>query len=347
MHKRLTWMLLMLMALLVFVGCSDDDDPAAPPAATNFETIAEAVEAYLPVVGTSYIKAVDLNPMVNADPPTTVVFDIRNADYYASGHIKGAISTTLADIVTAVEAEGLAKTDHLVIACDTGQVAGHAVLALRLLGYENAKTLKFGMSSWNDKGTGPRWTEPVAPATTSGSCKDDLAPTNIEVTENALGDDDLQDYPTGQKTLRDAVLDMLAAGFQKTTMGDVNLAGNMDTYFWLNYVPMDDYTDQGVTPGHVKGAYQFSPNGSNDIDRNLKMKYLPTDGTTILVYCYTGQGSSQAVAALNVLGYKAKSVKFGYNHLFYNNVGYTAGSKWKDTMCGDYPLYNNDGILIP
>jgi rhodanese-related sulfurtransferase len=347
MQKRFTWMFLMLMAMLVFVGCSDDDDPAAPPAAaTNFEIIADAVEAYLPNIGTSFVTATNLNPMVNADPPTTVVFDIRGAEDFGNGHIKGAINTTRTDIVTAVEAADLSTTDHLVVACYTGQNAGHAVLALRLLGYENAKTLKFGMSSWNTAVTGSRWTEPVPPATTSGSCKDDLAPANIEVTDNDLGDDDIQDYPSGQKALRDAVLDMLGT-FEGIAMGDINTAGNMDTYFWLNYVSHDDYTDQGVAPGHVKGAYQYSTGADNDIDRDLKMKYLPSDGTTVLVYCYTGQSSSQVTAALNVLGYKAKSVKFGMNHLFYNDAGYTAGSKWNDGMCGAYPLYDNDGNLIP
>ena len=346
MQKRLTWMLLMLMAMLVFVGCSDDDDPVAPPVATNFEIIADAVEAYLPNIGTSFITATDLNPMVNADPPTTVVFDLRDPSDFENGHIKGAINTTRTDIVTAVEAADLSSTDHLVVTCYTGQNAGHAVLGLRLLGYESAKTLKFGMSSWNANVTGSRWTEPVAPATTSGSCKDDLAQANIEVTENTLGDDDIQDYPSGQKALRDAVQDMLVS-FEAITMGDINIADNMDSYFWLNYVNHDDYTDQGVAPGHVKGAYQYSTGDINDINRDLKMKYLPTDGTTVLVYCYTGQSSSQVTAALNVLGYQAKSVKFGMNHLFYNNADYTAGSKWNDGMCATYPLYDNDGNLIP
>ena len=346
MQKRLTWMLLMLMAMLVFVGCSDDDDPVAPPVATNFEIIADAVETYLPNIGTSFITASNLNPMVNADPPTTVVFDIRGDQDFENGHIKGAINTTLTDIVTAVEAADLSTTDHLVVTCYTGQGAGHAVLAMRLLGYENAKTLKFGMSSWNATVTGSRWTEPVAPATTSGSCKDDLAQVNIEVTDNDLGDDDIQAYPTDQKALREAVLDMLGS-FEAISMAAVNTEGNMDTYFWLNYVPHADYTDQGVAPGHVKGAYQYTPGAGNDINRDLKMKYLPSDGTTVLVYCYTGQSSSQVTAALNVLGYKAKSVKFGMNHLFYNDTDYTAGSKWMDTMCGSYPLYDNDGNLIP
>jgi len=346
MQKRLTWMLLMLMAMLVFVGCSDDDDVVTPPVATNFEIIADAVEAYLPNIGTSFIKATDLNPMVNADPPTTVVFDIRGSGDFGNGHIKGAINTTRTDIVTAVEAANLTTTDHLVVTCYTGQNAGHAVLALRLLGYENAKTLKFGMSSWNENVTGTRYTEPVPAGTTNGTCKDDLALVNIEITENTLGDDDIQAYPTDQKVLRDAVLDMLVT-FEGITMGAINTEDNMDTYFWLNYVVHDDYTDQGATPGHVKGAYQYTPGAGNDINRALKMKYLPTDGTTVLVYCYTGQSSSQVTAALNVLGYKAKSVKFGMNHLFYNHPEFTAGSKWDNDFTGAFPLYDNEGIVIP
>ena len=110
----------------------------------------------------------------------------------------------------------------------------------------------------------------VGVSTTSGSCKDDLALANIEIPENTLGDDDIQVYPTGQKVLRDAILDMLGT-FEAITMDAVNTENNMDTYFWLNYVVHDDDNDQGVAPGHVKGAYQYTPGAGNDINRALKM----------------------------------------------------------------------------
>ena len=340
MQKRLTWMLLMLMTLIVFVGCSDDDDPVTVTPPTNFEVMADAVEAYLPVMGTSYILAGAVNTGVNADPATLQVFDIRGATDFDNGHIKGAINTTRTDIVTAVEAAGMAMDDTIVITCYTGQNAGHAVAALRLLGYTNAKTLKFGMSSWSPNVTGTKWNEPIAPATTSSSCKDDLSASNLELTANTLVTE--YDYPSGQATFEDQIIATLAT-FESVSMSAINTDDNLDSYFWLNYVGETDYMPGGAAPGHVKGAFQFTPGSS--IDRDALMSNLPSDGTTIAVYCYTGQSSSQVTFVLNALGYNAKSMVYGMNHLFYNHAGYTAGSKWVDTMCGSYDLYDADGLI--
>ena len=340
MLKRLTWMTLMLVALVAFVGCSDDDDPVVVTPPTNFEVIADAVEAYLPVMGTSYMLASNLNPLVNAAEPTVTVFDIRQSGAYDAGHIKGAISATMTGIVTDVEDAGLSKTDEIVVTCYTGQSAGHAVTALRLLGYTNAKTLKFGMSSWNENVPPSRWMEPVAPATESGSCKDDLLAVNLEETANTLVDE--YDYPTGQPTLEDAVEATLAS-FEAVTIDAAQAAG-LGNYFILNYVQYADYMPGAVVPGHVAGAFQFDPGTS--IDRDTMMKYLPSDDTPIMVYCYTGQSSSQVTFALNTLGYDAVSMKFGMNHLFYNDNGYNASSKWSDTFCKNYDLYDNNGDVV-
>ena len=339
MQKRLTWMSLMLVALIAFVGCSDDDPVAVTPP-TNFEVMADAVEAYLPVLGSSYIVASDVNTGVNADPPTLQVFDIRGVANYDDGHVKGAINTTMSNIVTAVQDAGMGMDDTIVVACYTGQSAGHAVTALRLLGYDNARTLKFGMSSWSPDVTGGKWIEPANPGETSGSCKDDLLPANLEVTANTLTTE--YAYPTGQLAFEEQVIATLAS-FEAVTMGTINTDDNLGSYFWLNYVPEADYMPGGVAPGHVAGAFQFAPGTS--IDRDTLMKYLPSDGTTIAVYCYTGQSSSQVTFALNALGYEAKSMKYGMNHLFYNDAAYTAGSKWVDTMCGSYDLYDDGGLM--
>ncbi len=54
------------------------------------------------------------------------------------------------------------------------------------------------------------------------------------------------------------------------------------------------------------------------------LKTLPTD-KTIVVYCYTGQTSANLAAYLRVLGYDAKSLKFGTNTMIYNTM---PGTKW-------------------
>jgi rhodanese-related sulfurtransferase len=71
---------------------------------------------------------------------------------------------------------------------------------------------------------------------------------------------------------------------------------------------------------------------------------LPTD-RQIVVYCYTGQTASQVVSALNMLGYDAYNLLFGFGSW---NMDANAGSKWFDeTVSGqDYPTTTEPTITI-
>ena len=73
--------------------------------------------------------------------------------------------------------------------------------------------------------------------------------------------------------------------------------------------------------GHIPGAVNISA-GALFSEENLAT--LPTD-KQIVVYCYTGQTASQVTSALNMLGYDAANLKFGFGSWTLNA---DAGSKW-------------------
>ena len=105
----------------------------------------------------------------------------------------------------------------------------------------------------------------------------------------------------------------------------------LDNYFIINYFSADDYHGLGAAPGHLDGAIQFTPGASLGMDEMLE--YVPTD-KPVIVYCWTGQTSSQMTAYLNMLGYEAYSLKFGSNNMWYDEL---TGHKWVDPEA-DYPL---------
>ncbi|MBK6898856.1 MAG: hypothetical protein IPH09_06185 [bacterium] len=322
MTKRWTLMALLLIALAALAGCSSDDDPVDPtPTATPFETMATAVEAYLndntdcPGV----ITAQALHD--NLDDYTVV--DIRSAEAYTAGHIPGAYNSSIANILTDVGTT-IPTDKTIVIACYSGQSAGHAKIALELMGHEDVKTLGFGMSSWNSSlATG--WNSNIgdnlaSPETTNN---------NAGLTEHA--------FPTLTGTnatiVATRVAAMVAAGFQSITWA--TLQPNLDDYFVVNYFGQADYEGTGTAgvPGHIPGAYQFTPYASLGFEQMLKN--LPSDGTPIVVYCWTGQHSSQVVAALNMLGYNAKSLSYGSNHLFHSSL---TANRWTAASTNDFEL---------
>ena len=196
-------------------------------------------------------------------------------------------------------------------------------MAAELLGYPR-KALLVGRSAWCPGVRGTKWSE-------GENCKELLL--NPETTNNN-GDLVDNDYPTLTDGIDARVAAVLAGGFQG--IGYTSDLDNSDTYFLLNYWGENDYLGSGDygTTGHIPGAFQFTPYTSISMD--TMMKNMPTD-KTIIVYCWTGQHSSQVTFALNTMGYTAKSLTYGANSLMHSSL---TGHKWMDTNVRDYPLHN-------
>ena len=92
-------------------------------------------------------------------------------------------------------------------------------------------------------------------------------------------------------------------------------------------------------PGHIPGAFQFTP--AQSLGLNQMLGNLPTD-KPIVVYCWTGQQSSQLTAYLIMLGYEAYSLSYGANNLYYDSLT-NLGVKWEATDQRDFPLVSVDG----
>ena len=122
--------------------------------------------------------------------------------------------------------------------------------------------------------------------------------------------------------VKERVTEMLTAGFKAKSYEDIR--DNLGEYFVVNYFGEADYLGNGSSgvPGHIPGAFQFTPYESLGIGEMLA--YLPPD-MPIVVYCWTGQHSSQVTAYLNMLGYDAYSLKLGGNNLFHTNL---TAHKW-------------------
>ena len=81
-----------------------------------------------------------------AEGEDMTILDIRKAEYYAAGHIPGAINFGISNLV-----ENLNKLDPdapVYVYCDTGHWAAEATALLQMLGYD-AYSLKYGICSWS------------------------------------------------------------------------------------------------------------------------------------------------------------------------------------------------------
>lgn len=284
-------------ALALFAGCI---------VVIEFEVLSEPGDAYLSayVTPTSEesvnITMSALATIMDTDPTSIQIIDWRSSTDFAAGHLIGAINWSKKDLDDKIT-DGSLKAligKTIINVCYTGQTASFATAIMNLLGQDEeydgleAKNVVFGMCGVLASAT--QWTDAISSAYTA----------SLETTANTTTQ--TYDYPevdTGETTLAGIIAAQLddAAEFQ---IGAAEVFADPSQYFIVNYWPADQYAD----PGHIAGAYQFTPKTSLLTTSTLNL--LPTD-QTIVVYCYTSQTSSQVVAYLRLLGYDAKSLKFG------------------------------------
>ena len=316
-------LLIGMVAIILLSGCKKDE-PAPVPATNNFEVLKEYLVNNgmdLPDMLGSWITTADV---IYPELSTYHIIDIRNADDFAAGHIPGAVNATLGGILTeAANANG----KPIIVACYTGQTAGHAVMAMRLSGYADAKVLKWGMSSWN-AATAGSWqnnTGSSAIGNSSWTLPASITPnTTFSVPTLTTSADD------GAGILAERVSALLSGGMNKVANSE--LLASPSSYFVNNYWALDDVNHYG----HVAGAYRINPLTLADGE------YLNLDASQpVVTYCWTGQTSSMVTAYLKVLGYDSKSLLFGTNGMIYDNL---ESHKYTDAAIMGYELETSDPV---
>lgn len=313
MHKRklpLFLSQLVIIGLLV-TGCSQaapaTTTPSTTPPATSTapaedpaKVIKTAVETYFNDIGSkvtdSYkIPEKDLKEALDKTPDKYVVLDIRKADAYAVGHIKGAINVPYsADIAKNLDAiRAIAKDKTLIVACYTGQTAGQTDSLLNVAGIKTL-SLNSGMGGSATVGFETRgWLGQKFPTVTEATAMPNVP---AVATKSKAIDTAVQKYfnelpKDSNKIELPAMKDALATAADKYYMVDVRKA-------------------EDFAKGHIKGAVNI-PYGP-EIAKNLDSIKDKSTGKTVIVYCYTGQTAGQTDSLLNISGIPTKSLNFGF-----------------------------------
>ncbi|MCF8346192.1 MAG: rhodanese-like domain-containing protein [Bacteroidales bacterium] len=311
------WVLSIFAISVLLVSCGETVDESLVLA----EHLESAETTFDPASINKLVPASELQTLVAAGNP--YIIDIRGDEYNDPGHIEGAVQVAAGDVLSHLETITISDYDKVVIACYTGQTAAFVTTLANMAGYE-VYSLAFGMSSWNAATAGP-WNNGVS----------NMYATQLEQTANdkaAEGAMPLVEtgFESGADILDARISAVNEEGFGEAKITAATVWGSPEDYYIVNYWPEASYN-----LGHVPGAIQYTPNESMLTTADLKT--LPVD-KTVVVYCYTGQGSAFLSAYLRVLGYDAKSLLFGINGMATDWAGQNELTTWGEGKISDYAL---------
>ena len=318
-NKKISFSLSFLLIVgLLLTGCGQTNTPtsATPPSTSTSTAPAEdpakavksAIETYFNDIGStvtnSYkIAEKDLKDALDKTPDKYAILDIRKADAYALGHIKGAINVPYgADIAKNLDSiRAIAKDKTLIVACYTGQTAGQADSLLNVAGIK-ALSLNSGMGGSSTVGFEARgWLGKGYPTETIANAMPTISP--VASTSKAI-DAAVQKYfnEVPSDSYKISIPNMKTA-----------LANEPDKYYIVDVRKAVDFAN-----GHIKGAVNipYGPEIANNLD-SIKDN---SKGKTAVVYCYTGQTAGQIDSLLNIFGITTKSLNYGFG-----TVGFSQG----------------------
>lgn len=80
-----------------------------------------------------------------------MVIDLRDGDAYRAGHIVNARNVAAEQLTSDRAVMKKQKNKVFILVCDTGAASSRAASVLRKAGFENAFSLKGGVSGWRDE----------------------------------------------------------------------------------------------------------------------------------------------------------------------------------------------------
>jgi len=108
----------------------------------------------------SLIKASIVNESLGKN---IFIIDLRTPGQFSEGHIKSAVNKKFEELPAFFET-GIKpfEYDKIIIVSDDGQVSSYAASLLRLMGYGNVYSMRWGMSAWNNKFAKEGWLKGVS-----------------------------------------------------------------------------------------------------------------------------------------------------------------------------------------
>ncbi len=230
-----------------------------------------------------------------------LVIDTRTESWFAYGHIKNAVNVAPAELLNYFEKKITpANFDKITIVCYSGQAAAYYTSLLRLAGYKNAYSLKWGMSAWKSEFAEKMWVK-----NSTDIFADKLQTMSNEKPVNSALPTLKTGKTEGKEILNARLKDAFAKPYSDFIVKADSVFKSPSKFFIVNYVNEENYN-----MGHIEGAVRYEPRAS--LSSATSLYTLPAN-KKVLINCNTGQHAAYVVAYLHLLGYDVSNLAYGSN----------------------------------
>ena len=298
MNKKLVTYVALLVLVVFAAGCGSSPAPAPTPAAPAASAPAidkaavtkeAAWDGYKKVLTDVSGKTFPLDPakakeLLTGNESKYLVVDLRSAEDYAKGHVKGAVNIPLAQLPQSLDKLPMDKT--LMLYCYSGQTSAMTMVPLKYYGYK-VVSISRGFPSVEK----------------AGFAVDTTAVAFTPVAAKAPSDPKAAAAQEGLKEALDSLVKQFAAKTLIVPGKDVKtlVDAGADKYYIVDLRAAEDFAK-----GAVKGAVNVPLANLADA-----MKSFPKD-KTIVLYCYSGQTAAMSTVPLKVEGFKLISISTGF-----------------------------------
>lgn len=294
------------------------------------EVVFKTVDSKCGIATPKIISAAELFQSLNEN---ILIIDIRNAKDFASGHIKNAINLKMSELMDYAQANGLHFYDKVVMICYTGQTASFSAAILQMLGNKNVHILEWGMCGWNKK-FNIKWNKSI-----SDKGIDNLVTKEYPKNEASSLPEIESKSSSGEEILKSRARALLKSSFGKSAITFETAEGLAITK--KAYV-ICCQCDSTYKKGHIVNSVLYNQKKAFDIKTDLLT--LPRD-KTIIVYSDKSLKSAFITVYLKMLGYKAKTLKYGANCFMNSKLRETEAGFSQDKII-DYPYETSKYIEV-
>jgi rhodanese-related sulfurtransferase len=314
---KTTNILLFVLLAIIFSSCMEDVVETVEAGYSNSADLITYVETR-----TNYFNGEDNPQLVTVDElkqnlGTYYIIDIRDKFEFRSGHIPTSLNVPMKHLLSYLKEHNAREYQKIIIVSSTGQLASYASSLLNLAGFTNVFPLDRGMTYWNrifsSELRNAQSTSVNIINETSIKPKVNYSSTYVLYTNSPKTIEEKIENRV-QLLLSTSPFDIFISAKEFHTLYSYKIRGYKNSFLIYSIPDSILHRSSFATenrPREIRGPISLTVYDTRfEFNTNKYLFTIPTDKNVVL-YSPNGQRSAYLTAYLQLIGFKAFTIKYG------------------------------------